>query len=373
MRPSRSPLLVVLVALVALVAACGDSSSPETAAPTDESTETTGEQGDDAGSDSTSSEDPPGDDVSFDLSGSSVRLGITQASALQAPAYYAADLLAEWGLDVQTEVLSSTNGVEAIVADQIDFAARSQDEALRGVDAGAELVAVGSYITALPYVIVAKEDITDIASLEGRTLAVASPASYDTLMFRYLLGEEGLDPDADVSFTTAGGPPDRAAAMLSGQVDAAMLFLDGWISIRDQADDLHVLTYLSEVVPEPGLHMGFWFGSQPYVEENPDVALALACANLEANAWAQGNKDAFVEYTLSIAEGTEEGPVSEAYDEAMQLNMWPTNPEELLSAEQVDHLVEILNEEEILTGELDTSEIVQTRFLTEAADMGCGA
>ncbi|TDD95881.1 hypothetical protein [Jiangella asiatica] len=40
------------------------------------------------------------------------------------------------------------------------------------------------------------------------------------------------------------------------------------------------------------------FARRDYVEDNPDVALAVACANLEANAWFHDDPDAWVDLAV---------------------------------------------------------------------------
>lgn len=314
----------------------------------------------------------PSSEFDFDLEGQTIRLGLTQPSAYQMGSYYSRDLLEQWGANVETQVLGKTTGVEAIVAGQLDVAARSQEEALRGSDSGADLTAIGSWLSSIPYVLITKKEVSDIADLKGRNLAVAGPASFDNLMFRYILENEGLDPESDVTFTALGAPPDRTSAMLSGRVDAALLFVDGWISIEEQADDLKNLGYLNDTLPDPGIDNGFWYGDTEFLKSSGDVPLAIACANLEANAWAK-DKDAFVSYTLDHVKGALEPDVAAAYDEAQRLNMFPTTPEELLKTDRIDNLVGILSDHDVVKDDLDPKQIVDSSYLEEAAEMGCGS
>jgi NitT/TauT family transport system substrate-binding protein len=339
-----------VAAITVLVTACGGAGGSDDAAPIG-----------------------AGNEFGFNLEGRPLRVGLTQPSVLQIPSYYARDLLAGWGADVETQVLGRTTGVEAILAGQLDVAARSQEEALRGADSGADLTAIGSWLTSMPYVLVTREDIASVADLRGRNVAIGGPATFDNLMFRYLLEGAGLDPDADVTFTPLGAPPDRTAAMLAGRVDAALLFIDGWISIEEQADDLNNHGPVRDMLPEPGLDNGFWYGSREYLDSSGDMALAIACANLESHAWAAQNRDEFIRYTLDNVEGALEEDVAAAYDEAQRLQMWPTDPGALLRMDRITNLVGILADHGVVREGMDPATIVNAEYLEAAAARGCGA
>ncbi len=78
----------------------------------------------------------------------------------------------------------------------------------------------------VPFGMIARKDenITSVAQLKGKTIAVTSPGSLTANLARYFVKEAGLDPDKDVSLVSVGGGGEILGALKSGKADAAMLF-----------------------------------------------------------------------------------------------------------------------------------------------------
>ena len=171
-------------------------------------------------------------------------------------------------------------------------------------------------------------------------------------------------------FVQIGGSPDRAAALLAGRVDAVTIGLDDWFELASQTDDVRLVQYMSEVVPDFATEL--YFSRREYIEENPNVALAIACGNLEANQWANENRDNFISYTLNRVPGLEEGPVAELYDAAMEVGMWPTDPEAVLSTSGLQGLMEAMLETGDIANPVEVAQYIDSSFLQQAVQMGCG-
>lgn len=306
----------------------------------------------------------------IDLSGQSLRMTSAQPSALQMTTWFEADLLREWGADVELIISTTTTALQALLAGRSDISAGGADELILGAAEGADVVAIASETAKMNYVLVAREGIDTVEDLEGQTIGMSGPAGFDALLGRFTLREAGLDPETDANFTQIGGSPDRAAALLAGNIDAATIFLDDWFELEQQTDELHLLMYMADLVPE--YPTGLWQLRSGFLGENPDVALAVACGALQTNKWIRENKDEFIEYTLANTEGATEEGVEKVWEAGMEINMWPTDPDEMLTAEGMQGLMEAMVETGDISQPVDVSNYVDTSYLEQAAEMGCG-
>lgn len=307
----------------------------------------------------------------FDLEGKQVRITFGDNSAQSLGNVYVVDQLEAWGAEVEQITLTTATGLSAIIAGQADFAAgQGADEAVLGLSTGVDLTAIGAPDSANSYVIVARTEIESVEDLEGARLATSGPGGFNTALAYIALQNAGLNTDTDVDFVTIGGSPERSAALLTGQVDATVIFFADWTQIEAQSQDVKLLARMADLVPNiPDL---YYFGNTSYWEENPDVALAVACANLQANAIISQDKDAFVDFASETIRGSDREVLAATYDELKELGNWPTEPEEIMNVEGLDNLVELMIQSESLTEPVDTSELVDLSYLEEAVDMGCG-
>ena len=306
----------------------------------------------------------------FDLSGVSLTTTSSLEGALLMPQAYMLDMLEAWGAEVEIVTLTTTSGVQALIANRSDLAPHGADELIIGAAEGADLLAIGSPQSKINYVLVGATDIQSVEDLEGRTIGMSGPAGFDALLTRFSLRDAGLDPESDVNFVQIGGSPDRAAALLAGRVDAATIGLDDWFDLATETDDVDIVQYMSEVVPDFATEL--YFSRRAFIEDNQELAVAIACGNLEANQWANENRQAFIDFTLERVPGTSEEAVVGLYDAAMEVGMWPTEPEAVLSTSGMQGLMEAMLETGDISSPVEVENYIDISYLEQAAEMGCG-
>ncbi|HEV7372963.1 ABC transporter substrate-binding protein [Arenibaculum sp.] len=129
------------------------------------------------------------------------------------------------GLDVDlVYTRGGSAAVQALVGGAVDYAASSFDVAVQAFDKGARILRFAS-TGRLPLFALAAgprsvAEVTDLASLAGRTLGVSALGNADHVLALYLLGQAGVDP-GQVRFATLG--PNLYDAVRLGQVDAGMV------------------------------------------------------------------------------------------------------------------------------------------------------
>lgn len=350
-----------------------DSDSSDATEEEGDSEEATEEE--DEGDDSEASSDGDGDsgdsaeDPSFDLSGQSIRVTGATPDALGMPFYKMVDYLEEWGADVEQIELTSTTGIQALIAGQSDMGGQGTDELILGAAQGADVKAIAVTRDKMDYVLVGTEEIQSIEDLEGMSVGMSGPAGFDTLLTRLAVRRSDIPMDS-VNFVQIGGSPDRASALLSGQVDAATIFISDWNEIDAQSDDLHDVVFMADLASTSTKSVILTESS--YIEENPEVAQATACANLEAFQWFDENRDEFIEYTLENVDGATEEATSATYDQMIDIEMFPPDSSELLLIEGVQELADTMYEAGEIENEVNAEDLVDRSFLEEAASMGCG-
>jgi NitT/TauT family transport system substrate-binding protein len=306
----------------------------------------------------------------FDLSGVEVTIGTAQAQVLNIGTLRMIEMLEGWGADVTRVELPSISGLEAIVADRIDVASRSSDEILSGQSNGVDVIAFGAPISTMHYAVVSTPGVNSIADLDGKSIGTSGPGGFNGMLFRYMLRQNGLEPEEDVAIVPVGGSSERAAAVMAGQVNAAVLFIDNWLALREQGANAQLLGYVADIVP--GLSSRAVFAERSYIDANEELILAMACANLEANHWINSSKEDFVSYVMDNVRGANEDAVSAFYDVAMEIEMFPTDPEAALDIDGYQGLADLMYQGGELAEPLDASGFVDRSYMERAAEMGCG-
>ncbi|WP_332692660.1 ABC transporter substrate-binding protein [Devosia sp.] len=139
------------------------------------------------------------------------------------------------GVEVElVRVEQTPSALQALAAGEGEMANVSVDGLLLLVAQGAtDLKAVTSPNKSLPYVIAAKDDITTVAALAGRTFGVGRVGSLDHSLSMKVLAGGGLDINA-MEVVAIGQPNVRAQALVAGQIDATTMSIGVWMSIPDK-------------------------------------------------------------------------------------------------------------------------------------------
>ena len=116
---------------------------------------------------------------------------------------------------------ASANG-QQMAAGSLNLGGIASPNLIEAVIGGAPLAVVLARTRVSPYVIVAKKGYTSMHDLKGKTIIVDAPSGITRLMVDGVL-EANHMKSSDVTYTYAGGTPERFAALASGAVDAAML------------------------------------------------------------------------------------------------------------------------------------------------------
>jgi NitT/TauT family transport system substrate-binding protein len=149
-------------------------------------------------------------------------------------------------------------------------------------------------------VVSADRSIRDASDLRGKTVAVATVGSFNTVMLSAWLDEHGVDPDSvrflEVPF------PEMPLAVERGRVDAAFVIEPFLIQITEGGG--HVVGWpLAEVAPR--LAFAGFFVNEEYGRESADVIDRFGRAVERANRFVDENEGA---YRKLVGENTRTPP-----------------------------------------------------------------
>ena len=139
------------------------------------------------------------------------------------------------GVDVKlVRVRATPSAVAALKSGQGEMANIGLDIALQLVARDQmQLRGVISPDKALPFVIVAKKDISAPKQLEGKVFGVGQIGSVDYVQSRMALAELGVKIDS-LRFLPVGQPMIRAQALAAGQIDATAVTIGTWLTLPSQ-------------------------------------------------------------------------------------------------------------------------------------------
>lgn len=132
------------------------------------------------------------------------------------------------GIDVRTIYLSSGSLMaQTMSSGDIGVAGFDTPAMLNLAVAGSNLKVVAVPINRIEPMFVVRSNIKVPADLKGKRVTISRFGSGSDIMTRVALRHWKLDPEKDMSFLQTGNTPTRIAALVAGQVDAALVSSTG--------------------------------------------------------------------------------------------------------------------------------------------------
>ena len=126
---------------------------------------------------------------------------------------------------------TSSRETEALLSGSVDVAAGTPDDMLIALTQGHAVRAIAALRNAPAASLLVSQGIDAYAGLSGKRIAVSELTGSDAYFVRTMLRANGVDPQ-QIQFVAAGGTPNRAAALQSGAVSAALI---------DQPQDIQLM------------------------------------------------------------------------------------------------------------------------------------
>ena len=115
----------------------------------------------------------------------------------------------KFGLKVEIlNLKSDVLGLKALLAGELDSYEGGPAGAITADSRGVDVKVIGCAWPRIPHGLFVRADITDIAQLKGKAIAISAPNAFPDLLARAALKKAGVSPD-DVNFANLGSDSDR--------------------------------------------------------------------------------------------------------------------------------------------------------------------
>ena len=225
--------------------------------------------------------------------------GFVSHGALQWPEYIATEFgwFKENGVDVDMVVVGA-GAAQQVAAGALNLGYTGFPDFIRAIDQGAPVKIVINAITAPPYAVYSKPAIKKIADLKGKTVSIGGTKDVTLIYMEAFIGSAGLKA-SDLDFVYAKATQDRLAALLSGGVDAAILyppstFRAGAAGYTDLGD---IEAYLRN------FPFTVWAANTTWAAKNGEALLGYIRAYSRAVRWLYDskNKDQAVDFLVKYS------------------------------------------------------------------------
>ncbi len=133
------------------------------------------------------------------------------------------DFAAKQGLKLELlEFKDDQLGLKALIAGELDSFEGGPQGVFAADAKGGDAKILGCHWIVVPHGIYAKDNITSVEQLKGKSIAVSAPNSMPNMLAIEALAKYGIS-DKDVSLAAVGGDRERYQALVGGVVEAAVV------------------------------------------------------------------------------------------------------------------------------------------------------
>ncbi|MET0888187.1 MAG: ABC transporter substrate-binding protein [Mycetocola sp.] len=194
---------------------------------------------------------------------------------------------ADAGLEVTIQEGQGSNSTASLVAGgNSEFGFADGPSAMTVTSQDGDLINIGQILQTNGFSVMSLSDqgITDVADLEGKSVAVQPGTAQASLLAAVLAAN---DVDAGSVEMVNLDPSALVASLLQGSVDAISAGADNQgVQLRDQGADINEILYRDAGVPTIGLSM---ITQATWAEENPELVSAFVEASLRG--WDDARND----------------------------------------------------------------------------------
>lgn len=151
------------------------------------------------------------------------------------------------GLNIEVIFVGLSAGVaQQLTAGSAEIGSVSTTQVVESVIGGAPLVEVYRNVTTQPYEVIGRKGMTSVAQFRGKTIMVGGPNDITRVFMDRVLAAYHVPLD-EVTYTFAGGPAERYAALVAGAVDGTIF--NPPVTFRALDDGYPLLDEMSKYFP----------------------------------------------------------------------------------------------------------------------------
>ena len=202
----------------------------------------------------------------------------------------------EEGVDLNVVVMSSTAGLQAVLAGEMDFTGSGSSALVAVTRGNAPLKTVFAVNDQVLQWLMARPQYRAFKDLKGKKIAVTGVAAVATFMLKKVASKYGLDAGKDFTFL-ALPPGQRLGALQSGVVEAGLLSSEERFAALDQ--DMKEILYLGKEVKNS---WGTIATNDQFIKEKPRVMHGFMRALVKALRLVKQNRQAAIGAMMKFSE-----------------------------------------------------------------------
>ena len=184
-------------------------------------------------------------------------------------------------------IRGSHTSLAALAANEVQFLYCAADATIPGMATGVDAKLVGAPLVGLPYVLLARKDITRPEDLKGKSIAITTPGDLTHRLTKAVLKKFNLT-ERDVTLRPLGGSqPERYNAMVQDIVQAIPVTPP--LDVRGRKDGFHVVYNLND------LGLSFIYSSlhtnSKTLKESPQLVQRFVAAMAESIHFVEKNPE----------------------------------------------------------------------------------
>ncbi|MBI4491163.1 MAG: ABC transporter substrate-binding protein [Deltaproteobacteria bacterium] len=266
------------------------------------------------------------------------------------------------GLDIELLFINgSSRAVQTLVAGDLHFSGPVGTSAMNGRMAGGDVIIIHSLVNTLPYYIIGKPAIKSPEDLKGRSAATHIPGTSADFALRLALLRFGI-PYRDIKAVMVGGAPARIAAVMTGQLDFAVITESG--KLQGEKAGLRVVLDMSKQ------NIPFQFTctvtSGKMIQANPDKVMSLVKAMIEAVHYFKTHKEEAIKIMQKYTRGVERGILEKTYNVYSDLFVEDGHP----TIEGLKNTLEVQASWDAKAAKAKVKDFVDLRFVEELKKTG---
>ena len=184
--------------------------------------------------------------------------------------------------------------VSKLLSGEFDFSALPSNMAatLYNKDAGYQLLAMNTW--GVLYVVSSDNSISSWNDLQGRTVNAFGLGATPDVVFRYLLSENGVNPEDDLTIDYSIPQTEIAAAMIAGRIDTALLAEPMVTMVTTQNSDLKIVLDLQDEWqkingPDTPMAQGALVVRAEFARNHPEIVAGFLERYKESIEWVNAN------------------------------------------------------------------------------------
>jgi NitT/TauT family transport system substrate-binding protein len=202
----------------------------------------------------------------------------------------------EEGIDLNTVIMASTPGLQAVVAGEMDFTGSGSSALVAVAQGNAPLKTMLAITDQVLQWLMVRPQYGSFKELKNKKIAVTGVAAVATFMLKKVAPKYGLDANKDLTFL-ALPPGQRLAALQTGVVDAGLLSSEERFAALDQG--MKEILYLGKEVKNS---WGTIATNDPFIKTKPKLMQGFTRALLKALRLVKQNREVAMDMMVKFSE-----------------------------------------------------------------------